>query len=101
MARNFYVGQRIYDCNTYCMGKVTEINNTDPIECKLKLTDENYNTWWVKAQDAYVVNEELSQKHNIIICDEHDDELDYPYYIPIADENAYEIELEHFAETYS
>ena len=101
MARNFYIGQRIYDCNTYCMGKVTEINNTDPIECKLKLTDENYNTWWVKVQDAYVVSEELSQKHNIIIFDEHDNELDYPYYIPIADENAYEIELEHFAETYS
>ena len=101
MARKFYCGQRIYDCETYREGKVVEIVEVSPIERKLKLVDENYNHWWVKEQDAYIINEELSKKYNIVICDEHDSYLDYPYYIPIADENAYEIELEHFSNSYS
>ena len=64
MARKFYCGQRIYDCETYREGKVVEIVEVSPIEYKLKLVDENYNHWWVKEQDAYIINEELSKKYN-------------------------------------
>jgi hypothetical protein len=55
----------------------------------------------VNEENAYLVNEELSEQYGILICDEHNKDIDYPYYIPIADENAYSIELEHFAEIYS
>ena len=45
---------------------------------------------------------ELSNKYGIDICDEHNETMDnYPYYIPIADENAFEIELEHYSFEYA
>ena len=94
--RNIAIGNRVYDDTTYRVGKVVEYNDN-----MIKLTDEDYNTWLVNEENAYLVNEELSEQYDILICDEHNKDIDYPYYIPIADENAYGIELEHFAEIYS
>lgn len=94
--RNITIGSRVYDDTNYREGKVVGFENN-----KVKLTDEDYNTWLVNEENAYLVNEELSEQYGILICDEHNEDIDYPYYIPIADENAYTIELEHFAEMYS
>lgn len=94
--RNITIGSRVYDDTNYRVGKVVGFENN-----KVKLTDEDYNTWLVNEENAYLVNEELSEQYGILICNEHNEDIDYPYYIPIADENAYSIELEHFAEMYS
>ena len=94
--RNIAIGNRVYDDTTYRVGKVVEYNDNI-----VKLTDEDYNTWLVNEENAYLVNEELSEQYGILICDEHNKDIDYPYYIPIADKNAYSIELEHFADMYS
>jgi hypothetical protein len=87
----------MYDANNYNF--VTLISVEDNVAV---VKDENYNTYKVGVDYLYTINEELTNKYGIAICDEHN-ELDgeYPYYIPIADENAYEFELTHFAMNFS
>lgn len=96
--RNIAIGSNVYDCYSYREGKVKEYDAVNGI---VKIIDEYYNSWSVKEEYVYSVNEDLSQQYNIMICDEHNKDIDYPYYIPIADENAYDFELEHFSQTYS
>lgn len=97
MTRNLTNGIYMYDANNYNF--VTLISVEDNIAI---VKDENYNTYKISVDYLYTINEELTNKYGIVICDEHN-ELDgeYPYYIPIADENAYDFELVHFAMNFS
>ena len=86
-------GMRLYDALNYNEGKVLSVEDN-----KVTYRDNEFNTHTIPSEYAYAVNEELSNKYGFMICDEHNQlEGDYPYYIPMADENAYEVELEHFA----
>ena len=97
--RTLDIGMKVYDCKNYRFGKIVAVN-TDNNTYTLK--DDDYNQYALADEYVYVVDEELSNKYGITICKEHNQtEGEYPYYIPIADENAYEIELVHFAEMYS
>ena len=70
--RNITIGSRVYDDTNYRVGKVVGFENN-----KVKLTDEDYNTWLVNEENAYLVNEELSEQYGILICDEHNKDIDY------------------------
>lgn len=97
MTRNLNVGDLVYDDKNYTDAVIVEVLDDN----KVLLINDNYDKWKVDINYVYSVNKELSNKYNILICDEHNEDIDYPYYIPIAQENAYEIELEHFSELYS
>ena len=90
-------GVRIYDALNYNEGKV--LSSTDN---EVTYRDDEFNTHIIPTEYAYSINEELTEKYGILICNEHNQlEGEYPYYIPMADENAYEVELEHFSQMYS
>ena len=90
-------GVMVYDDINYEMVVVISSN-----ENKTIVRDENYNQYETDTNNLYTINNELTDKYGIIICDEHNHtENDYPYYIPIAQENAYEFELEHFSISFS
>lgn len=91
------IGNTIYDAETFNSGVVIGIEDNNVI-----YRDDNFNTFSTSIENAYKVNDELSVKYGLIICDEHNNlEGEYPYYIPIADENAYDFELEHFSSCYT
>lgn len=97
MVRILDKGIKVYDAKNYNYAYVVFSN-----EDKTIVRDDNYNQYEIDTDDLYVINVELSNKYGIDICDEHNETMDnYPYYIPIADENAFEIELEHYSFEYA
>ena len=97
MTRNLTIGKKMYDAFNYSFVTLISIDNNIAI-----VKDENYNTYNIVIDYLYAINEELTDKYGIVICDEHNKlEGEYPYYIPIADENAYDFELDHFAVNFS
>lgn len=90
------INNKVYDALNYNEGVVIEI--TEDNKVVYLNNDDKFIT--IPLEYAYMVNEELSQEYGILICIEHNKDIDYPYYIPIADENAYAIELEHFSMEY-
>lgn len=93
MTLNLNIKDEIYDACNYNSGVVIDIKENGTIIYR----DEYYNQHTTNINYTYKVNKELSNKYGYIICDEHNEDIDYPYYIPHADENAYDFELEHFS----
>lgn len=97
MARTLDFGIVVYDAKNYNNAIVISSNEDITI-----VRDDNYNSYEVETFYLYVINTDLTNKYGITICDEHNETNgDYPYYIPLADENAYDFELEHFSIMYS
>lgn len=97
MARTLDFGIVVYDAKNY--NNVMVISSNEDVTI---VRDDNYNHYEVETIYLYVINTDLTNKYGITICDEHNETNgDYPYYIPLADENAYDFELEHFSIMYS
>lgn len=97
MNNRLNVGDKIYDANMYEEGTIIEINDD-----KVVYRDDDFNVCTTNDECAYKINTELTEKYGIVICDEHNyTEQGYEYFIPIADENAFEYELETYSVNYA
>lgn len=97
MARTLDKGIVAYDAKNY--NNVIVVSSNDDITI---VRDEYYNNYEVETFYLYIINTDLSNKYGITICDEHNKTNgDYPYYIPLVDENAYDFELEHYSIMFS
>lgn len=87
------VNDMVYDALNYNEGVIVDVKDNTIV-----YRDNNFNTTIIDDKYAYMIDVDLSNKHNITICIEHNQTNgDYPYYIPIANENCYEDELNDFS----
>lgn len=90
------IGDKIYDTFNYTEGIVLE--NNDGV---IKYRDNNFNTISSKEKYIYKVNQPLTDKMGIMVCEEFHKDINYPYYVPIANENCHENDLAYFSRIYS
>lgn len=89
------VGARVYDWSISEWGTITEIDS-----CLVAIKYDNYededgnNELWEENCYVYPLAEgvRLKKDKDVEVCLEVNAEVDYPYYVPDYDENAYEIE---------
>ena len=103
--RKLSVGEKVYftQCPD-CLCSIHSINDNDKAkEIILDGEDDEENTiirlyspkstYIACAADVYKIDERLSILNNTIVCIEHIEDIEYPYYLPERDENFYGFEL--------
>lgn len=81
MARNLNVGMLVYDSANCTDGMIKEVNDN-----KVTLINDWFNTWVVSADKLFVVDVDMSNKYNMLVCTNHTDKSKQPYFVPFIND---------------
>lgn len=88
---NIKIGDKIFDTNKVEFGIVLNIIAAEN-GFVYELIGDSKNKWLVEDKAAYQIVPDKYCHNGHLLCYEHNDEIEYPYYCPFCDENMYEYE---------